>query len=136
RYAHYDYLQARGLLSPRFGIAVEALPNTTIRATVAQRMVAPGAEEFLSTNAPGPWLPPERTFASVRGATDPANLRVERARTMGLALEHEFKDASVISVQRFFQRVDDQLITLFGLHLPDGPDSAGHYFVGSAGAVD
>ena len=33
RYAHYDYLQARGLLSPRFGIAVEALPNTTIRAT-------------------------------------------------------------------------------------------------------
>ena len=63
RYAHYDYLQARGLLSPRFGVAIEALPKTTIRATVAQRMVAPGAEEFLATNTPGPWLPPERTFA-------------------------------------------------------------------------
>ena len=43
---------------------------------------------------------------------------------------------SVVSVQRFFQRVDDQLVTLFGLNLPDGPDSAGHYFVASAGAVD
>jgi hypothetical protein len=26
RFAHYDYLQARGLLSPRFGVAVEAFP--------------------------------------------------------------------------------------------------------------
>ena len=42
----------------------------------------------------------------------------------------------MVSVQRFFQRVDDQLITLFGLHLPGGPDSAGHYFVASAGGVD
>jgi hypothetical protein len=136
RYARYDYLQRGNLFSPRTAVSVEPLRGTRIVTSVAQRMVAPGAEEFLSTNAPGPWLPPERTFASVRGATDPANLRVERARTMGLALEHEFKDASVISVQRFFQRVDDQLITLFGLHLPDGPDSAGHYFVGSAGGVD
>jgi hypothetical protein len=99
-------------------------------------MVAPGAEEFLSTNAPGPWLPPERTFAPLRGTADPANMRVERARSVGIGLEHEFKDASVVSVQRFFQRVDDQLVTLFGLNLPGGPDSAGHYFVASAGAVD
>ena len=42
----------------------------------------------------------------------------------------------MVSVQRFFQRVDDQLVTLFGLHLPDGPDSAGHYFVASAGGVE
>ena len=42
----------------------------------------------------------------------------------------------MFSVQRVFQRVDDQLITVFGLHLPGGPDSAGHYFVASAGAID
>ena len=28
------------------------------------------------------------------------------------------------------------MITLFGLNLPDGPDSAGHYFVASAGGVE
>ena len=100
---------------------------------VAQRMVAPGAEEFLRPTLPGPWLPPERTFAPLRRRR-PANMRVERARTVGFGLEHEFKDASVVSVQRFFQSVDDQLITLFGLNLPGGPDSAGHYFVASAGA--
>ena len=136
RYAHYDYLQRSDLLSPRAAVAYEILPATRVVTSVAQRMVAPGAEEFLSTNAPGPWLPPERTFAALSGGADAANLRVERARNLGFGLEHEFKDASVISVQRVFQRVDDQLITIFGLHLPGGPDSAGHYFVASAGGID
>jgi hypothetical protein len=136
RYARYDYLQRGDLLSPRTSVSVEPFQGTRVVTSVAQRMVAPGAEEFLSTNAPGPWLPPERTFAPLRGPADLANLRVERARTVGVGLEHEFKDASVFSVQRFFQRVDDQLITLFGLNLPDGPDSAGHYFVASAGGVE
>jgi hypothetical protein len=134
RYAHYDYLQNGNLLSPRMAVSVEPIERTRLVASVAQRMVAPGAEEFLVSNAPGPWLPPERTFAPLGGGADP-DLRVERARTVGLALEHEFKGASVVSVQRFFQRIDDQMLTLFGLALPDGPDSAGHYFVESAGGV-
>jgi hypothetical protein len=136
RYARYDYLQRGDLFSPRTSVSVEPVRGTRLVTSVAQRMVAPGAEEFLLTNAPGPWLPPERTFAPLRGPSDLANLRVERARTLGLGLEHEFKDASVISVQRFFQRVDDQLVTLFGVHLADGPDSAGHYFVATAGGVE
>jgi hypothetical protein len=134
RYAHYDYLQNGNLLSPRLAVSVEPIERTRVVASVAQRMVAPGAEEFLVSNAPGPWLPPERTFAPLGGGPDP-DMRVERARTVGLALEHEFKGASVVSVQRFFQRVDDQMVTLFGLALPDGPDTAGHYFVESAGGV-
>ena len=136
RYARYDYLQRGDLFSPRTSVSVEPVRGTRLVTSVAQRMVAPGAEEFLLTNAPGPWLPPERTFAPLRGPSDSANLRVERARTLGLGLEHEFKDASIISVQRFFQRVDDQLVTLFGVHLADGPDSAGHYFVATAGGVE
>jgi hypothetical protein len=47
RYAHYDYLHRRSLLSPRFGITLTSFdPNTHITAHVAQRMLAPGAEEF------------------------------------------------------------------------------------------
>ena len=136
RYAHYDYLQARGLLSPRFGIGVEALPNTTIRATVAQRMVAPGAEEFLATNSPGPWLPPERTFAPLR---DPAAIdafRAERSRSFEAEVERQFADSFAIAVGRFHEQVDDQLVTVFGLRLPGGPRSVGHYYVANAGAVE
>jgi len=136
RFAHYDYLQAPGLLSPRFGVAIEAFPKTTVRATVAQRMVAPGAEEFLATNTPGPWLPPERTFAPLR---DPAAIdafRAERARSFEAAVEREFADTFTIAVGRFHQQVDDQLVTVFGLRLPGGPKSVGHYYVANAGAVE
>jgi hypothetical protein len=136
RYAHYDYLQERGLLSPRFGVAIEALPKTTIRATLAQRMVAPGAEEFLATNTPGPWLPPERTFAPLR---DPAAIdafRAERSQSFEAAVERQFTDTFAVAVGRFHQEVDDQLVTVFGLRLPGGPRSVGHYYVANAGAVE
>jgi hypothetical protein len=135
RYAHYDYLQAPGLLSPRFGVAVEAFPKTTVRAALAQRMVAPGAEEFLATGTPGPWLPPERTFAPLR---DPAAIdafRAERSRSFEAEVERQVADAFAIAVGRFRQQVDDQLVTVFGLRLPGGPQSVGHYYVANAGAV-
>jgi hypothetical protein len=38
-------------------------------------------------------------------------------------------------VHRYEQRVDDQLVTLFGLPVNGGPESPGHYFVASAGGV-
>lgn len=136
RYAHYDYLQARGLLSPRFGVAVEALPKTTVRATVAQRMVAPGAEEFLATSTPGPWLPPERTFSPLRDPAAVDAFRAERARSFETAVERQFADAFVLSVGRFHQSVDDQLVTVFGLGMPGGPRSVGHYYVASVGGVE
>jgi len=136
RYARYDYLERSDLFSPRASVALEPVKNTRVVTSVAQRMVAPGAEEFLTTGAPGPWLPPERSFSPLHSSLDLSNMRVERARTVGVGLEHEFSDASVVSVQRFFQHVDDQLVTMFGLRLPDGPDPAGHYFVSSAGGVE
>ena len=132
RYAHYDYLQQRGLLSPKFGVAVEALPETTVRVAIEQRMVAPGAEEFLTTNAPGPWLPPERTFAPL-GEGD---LRAERGRFLDIGLDRQLGDAFVVGVSRFHQSVDDQLVTIFGLSMPGGPQSVGHYYVAGAGAVE
>lgn len=133
RYARHDYLEDRGLLSPRIGLTLQPVKDTTIKAVFSQRMVAPGAEEFLSPGTGGPWLPPERTFAPLSGG-DP--FRVERARTLGVSVDHEFEDAYVIGVRRFFQDVDDQLVTMFGLSLADEPRSVGHYYVASAGSVD
>lgn len=134
QYAHYDYLDRRNLLSPRMVVTVEPLAGTRVFTRVQQRMVAPGAEEFLSRGAPGPWLPPERTFAPLTGPFE--SMRVERARTVGVGLEHEFGTATVIGVERFFQSVDDQLVTLFGVAVADQPASNGHYFVASAGGLD
>ena len=132
RYAHYDYLQQRGLLSPKFGVAVEVLPETTVRVALEQRMVAPGAEEFLTTSSPGPWLPPERTFAPL-GEGD---LRAERGRFFDVGLDRQVGDAFIVGVSRFHQSVDDQLVTIFGLSMPGGPQSVGHYYVAGAGAVE
>jgi hypothetical protein len=135
RYAHHDYLQKGSLFSPTIGVTIEPLRATRVSALVAQRMVAPGAEEFLASESPGPWLPPDRTFAPLGGPGDTA-FRVERARFVDLSLEREFGGAYVVGVRRFFQDVDDQLVTLFGVDAPEGPESVGHYYVASAGAVD
>jgi TonB-dependent receptor-like protein/carboxypeptidase family protein len=132
RYARYDYLQQRSLISPHAGITLSPFDNTHIVINAAQRMLAPGAEEFLPPATVGPWLPPERTFAPLQGEA----LRVERARFFDIGLKHEFDGTYVVGVRRFQQSVDDQLATLFGLPLSGGPKAPGHYFVASAGAVD
>ena len=135
RYAHYDYLENRGLFSPRLAFEIEPLPATRVRATAVQRMIAPGAEEFLAKRAPGPSLPPERTFAPLGAPKDAEAFRVERARTYDVALEREL-GAVILGIGRFHQSVDDQLVTLFGLQTPGGPRSVGHYYVGTAGSFE
>jgi hypothetical protein len=136
RYGRYDYLRPGGLFSPKVGVTVEPLKRTRVSATVAQRMVAPGAEEFVASEAPGPWLPPERTFAPLGGLVGPGNaFNVERARYIDLLIEHDFASNYAVGVRRFYQNVDDQLVTLFGLNVPGGPQSVGHYYVANAGSL-
>jgi Carboxypeptidase regulatory-like domain/TonB dependent receptor-like, beta-barrel len=135
RYGRFDYLESRGLFSPRVGITIEPIDKTRISAYVAQRMVAPGAEEFVASEAPGPWLPPERTFAPLGGLGRANTFSTERARYLDLMVEHEFDAPYVIGVRRFYQNVDDQLVTLFGLNVPGGPQSVGHYYVANAGSL-
>lgn len=132
RYAHYDYLRHPGLVSPRAGFTLEPMKGTKVTAVLTQRMIAPGAEEFLSPGPVGPWLPPERTFTPLQGE----ELRVERARSLDVLFEHEFKGTYVVGVRRFFQSVDDQLVTVFGMQVPQAPRSTGHYFVATAGGVE
>jgi hypothetical protein len=133
RYAHYDYLAQRALLSPRVGVTLTPIDSQThLEVHIAQRMLAPGAEEFLAPSTVGPWLPPERTFAALDGG----DLRAERARMLDVGLNHQFDGAYVVGVRHFQQRVDDQMVTLFGVPVDGGPQSPGHYFVGNAGAFD
>ena len=132
RYARYDYLRQRSLLSPRLGMTLTPFRGTFITAGAGQRMVAPGAEEFLAPTTVGPWLPPERTFAPLEGE----DLRVERVRFVDVGIAHEFNDAFVLGVRRFEQRVNGQAATLFGLPISGGPKSPGHYFVATAGGVE
>jgi outer membrane receptor protein involved in Fe transport len=132
RYAHYDYLRHRSLLSPRVGFTLTPFTNTRVIANVAQRMLAPGAEEFLPAATVGPWLPPERTFTPLEGE----HFRVERARFFDVGVEHEVNSTYVLGVRRFQQRVDNQMVTLFGLPVSGGPSSPGHYSVANAGALD
>jgi hypothetical protein len=133
RFARYGYLeQDRGLLSPRLGVTLEPYEGTRVSALVVQRMVAPGAEEFLPRAITGPALPPERTFAPFLGT----EMRAERARLVDVGLEREFSGAYVIGVRRFYQNVDDQLVTLFRVSPAGGPESVGHYYVANVGAFD
>jgi TonB dependent receptor-like, beta-barrel/Carboxypeptidase regulatory-like domain len=133
KYARYDYLADRGLWSPRASIAIKPSErdSLTFRATASHREVAPGAEEFLPS-AIGPWLPPQRTFAHVsRGA-----FRPERHDQMELAVERRWPGSILIGVRAFRQRVEDQVVTLFGVAVADVPAGIGHYQVGSAGDFD
>jgi hypothetical protein len=132
RYARYDYLTQPGLFSPRAGLTLAPTDKTRVTAVLAQRMIAPGADEFLAPAVAGPWLPPERTFSPLAGES----LRVERARYLDVVLEHDFNDTYAIGVRRFFQSVGDQGMTIFGMRSPSGARSVGHYYVTTAGAVD
>lgn len=132
RYARYGYIGDDRLVSPRFGLNWTPARGTKISTLLTQRMVVPGAEEFMPRAVTGPALPPERTFAPLDGR----DFRVERARGAEVALEHEFRRAFVIGFRRFFQNVDDQLVTVFRLAPAGNPESVGHYYVGTAGSFD
>jgi hypothetical protein len=132
RYARYDYLPHPGLFSPRAGLTLEPTDKTRVTAAVAQRMIAPGAEEFLAPAIAGPWLPPERTFSPLTGDS----LRVERARYVDVIVEHDLGSLYTVGVRRFFQGVDNQGMTIFGMRSPSGTRSVGHYYVATAGSVE
>ena len=57
-------------------------------------------------------------------------------RDIELAVERDLGATSTVSVRTFNQRVDDQLVTMFGVDLPGQPTAKlGHYFVGNYGDV-
>jgi hypothetical protein len=133
RIDRYDYISAPRLFSPRVGARVAVPGRMHVTTLVSQRMIAPGADEFLPPNSTGLWLPPERTFSPLAFRT---GLRAERVRHVEVGLERQFGGAGAvgtIGVRRYHHEVADQVATIFGLTATDPP---GHYYVASPGDVD
>jgi hypothetical protein len=130
KYARYDYLAERALFSPRAGVTLTPVVRDSlkIRATVARRELAPGADEF-TPRSTGVSLPPERTFSSV----SPHGFVAERIDHTELSAEREWAGQLVTGVRVFRQTVDDQILTLFGDATTGAPRGLGHYYVASAG---
>ena len=133
KYARYDYLIDKALISPRAGFTVRpfAQDRLRVRAAVSHRETAPGAEEFIPP-AVGMWLPPERTFS----ALVPGVFQAQRLDHYELAAERDWDSGVVVGVRVFRQRVADQMVTLFGFAPVDAPARIGHYHVASAGDFD
>ncbi len=109
--------------------------STRVRVSVgaSRRALAPGAEEFVPSMVAGTWLPPERTFAPIKGTT----FVPERTRHLDVAVEHDLTDSTMVGVRAFTQRTKDQIVTLFGMGALERQTSdLGHYWVGTAGDVD
>ena len=128
---------ARGLLSPRLGVAVEAArQDTRIRTTSRSGWSRRAPKSSWRRTRPGPWLPPERTFAPLR---DPAAIdafRVERSRSFeaesstSSTARSRWRSAGSISRST----ISWSRSSAFGC--PTARDRLGHYYVASAGGVE
>ena len=133
RYARYGYIE-KGLISPRARLTVRPVDSMRVSVGVSRRALAPGAEEFVPSMVAGTWLPPERTFAPIKGAA----FIPERTRHIDVAAEHDLSESTMIGVRAFSQRTKDQIVTLFGAVGSVDREAAdlGHYWVGTGGDVE
>ena len=135
KYARYDYLADRGLLSPRAAVRIKPIADSSveIHGVASRREVAPGAEEFLPPST-GLWLPPERTFSPVSAR---GTLRSERIDHFEIGAERQWAGDFMIGIRAFRESVDDQIVTLFGVAVPGmAPAGIGHYYVAAGGDFD
>jgi len=133
RYARYDYLADRGLISPRIALTLVPVEHMRLNMLVSRRAVAPGAEEFVPPADSTIWLPPQRTFSSL---VERRGLEAEHTTHLDVALERDIAAAGTISIRAFRQKVDDQIVTMFGVEMPGRPAAElGHYFVANNGDV-
>jgi hypothetical protein len=133
RYARYGYIDG-ALFSPRARLEIRPLQAVTIAVSAGRREEAPGAEEFLPSGMPGPWLPPELTFSPLRGD----RVVPEGTDHYEVALEHRLgrSGGTALTLRAFRQRTDDQIATIFAsAPLQRTPAELGHYYVSTAGDV-
>jgi TonB-dependent receptor-like protein/carboxypeptidase family protein len=130
RYARYDYLEGRSLISPRVALTIEPMEHFRVTGALSRRALAPGAEEFTPRRDSTMWLPPQRTFSSLTGGP----LQAEETDHAGVELERDLGSATV-SVRAFKQHVSDQLVTLFGVDEDGAPAALGHYFLTNVGDI-
>lgn len=133
RAERFDYLANPQVFGAHAAVSYRVLPRTIIRASAAQNMVAPGADEFLPPPAGGPWLPAERLFFPLTGR---GTLQAERVRGGDVSLAYRLGARDLwptVELRRFSQSSEGQIATLFGV---TGSDSRGQYFVGQVGNID
>ena len=131
RYDRYDFLPSRGLLSPRADVTLDAGRGLRLRGAVSLTRRAPGAEEFAVPESFSVGLPPARTFSSV---SSDGTFQTEGIRHYEAGLEQALPGGVSLGGRVFAQRVDDQMVAVFGVDSPGGTASrTGHYFVGVAG---
>lgn len=133
-YAHYDYLLGPSLFSPSVSATISPTKNLRVRVSASRYASAPGAEEFLPPSR-AEYLPPQRTFSPLSRT---AGFQTQELEHYELGVERVMSGAT-IRVRTFRERIDDQLVTVFGLKKQDPEASAiaiGHYYVGSAGDAD
>jgi hypothetical protein len=130
-YAHYDYLMRPAYFSPRLTATIRANDKARVRVVASRQVTAPGAEEFLAPSH-AQVLPPQRTFAPLtRDGFVP-----EDVQHYEMVIE-QFVSGATIGLRAFHQRIENQLVTVFGMRTPDMPPAQlGHYFVASAGDID
>ena len=134
RYARYDYLENKDLISPRVSLTLSAGDHFRVGTSASRRSIAPGAEEFLPPGESGIWLPPQRTFSSL---ISDGSLDAEHTTHLEVNLERDLGPTSTVTLRAFQQFVADQLVTMFGVDAPGVPPAnLGHYFVGNYGDVD
>ncbi|HEX5110817.1 MAG TPA: TonB-dependent receptor [Vicinamibacterales bacterium] len=131
KYGNYWYLDDPSLVSGRLSISYRPSPvdPLTVRLSASHREIAPGAEEFAAPTI-GPWLPPQRTFSSLSLAT---GLSPESVNHVEFAGEGQVRGSVVIGVRAFHQRIENQMVTLFGVAVAEVPPTPGHYHIGTAG---
>jgi hypothetical protein len=133
RYARYDYLADRGLISPRVALTLVPVDHVRLNVLASRRALAPGAEEFVPPADSAIWLPPQRTFSSL---VEGRGLVAEHTTHLDVELERDIAAAGTVSIRAFRQNVDDQLVTMFGVEIPRRPAAElGHYFVTNNGDV-
>jgi hypothetical protein len=134
RYARYDYLDEDALFSPRVAVTLGPMQGFRVRVAASRRQTAPGAEEFVPQSGVGSWLPPERTFSPLSGRH---GFRAEQVEHYEIGAEQEVGGGIVMGARAFRQAVNDQMVTIFGISLPDRPAAdVGHYYVASGGDLD
>jgi len=132
RLDRYDYVAGQDFVSPRVGFRLGIAPQTSFTGSASTSVVAPGADEFLPPPTSGPWLPPERTFASLVSG---APFRSERVQRVEAGVEYDLGaigQPMVIGVRWFHEDSRDQLATMFGVNTSK---AVGHYYVACPGSV-
>jgi Carboxypeptidase regulatory-like domain/TonB dependent receptor len=127
-FSYYNYLVEPSLLSPRMTVSYMVTPAWRVRGLASRTLTAPGAQEFQPPTRAS-WLPPQRTFSPL--SRD--GFRTQSLEHYEVGADRVLAGATV-GVRAFQQRIDDQMVTLFGFRRTGSPAAAvGHYYVGSMG---